>query len=85
MALDCQSAFNQEMAALNAIKDSNSNILATTAEIKESNAKILTALQSLATALNTPSTPSTPSGLEAKIDETNRLLKILCQNLVGKE
>ena len=85
MALDCQSAFSEEMAALNAIKDSNSNISATTAEIKESNAKILTALQSLATALNTPSTPSAPVGLEAKIDETNRLLKLLCKNLIGKE
>jgi len=85
MALDCQSAFNQEMAALNAINTNSSKISTTIAEIKESNAKILTALQSLATSLNTPSTPSTPLGLEAKIDETNRLLKILCQNLVGKE
>ena len=81
MALDCQSAFNQEMAALNAIKDSNSNILATTAEIKDTAAKILTALKPS----SSPSTPPTPVGLEAKIDETNRLLKILCQNLVGKE
>ena len=78
MALDCQSAFNQEMAALNAIKDSNSNISATVAEIKDTAAKILTALK--------PSgTSSTPVGLEAKIDETNRLLKLLCQNLIGKE
>ena len=78
MALDCQSAFNQEMAALNAIKDSNSNILATTAEIKDTAAKILIALKP-------SSTFPAPVGLEAKIDETNRLLKILCQNLVGKE
>ena len=76
MALDCQSAFNQEMAALNAIKDSNSNILATTVEIKDTAAKILIALKP---------NPSTPVGLEAKIDETNRLLKLLCQNLIGKE
>ena len=81
MALDCQSAFNDEMAALNAIKDSNSNILATTAEIKDTAAKILIALKPS----SSPSTPPTPVGLEAKIDETNRLLKILCQNLVGKE
>ena len=76
MALDCQSAFSEEMAALNAIKDSNSNILVTTVEIKDTAAKILTALKP---------TPSTPVGLEAKIDETNRLLKLLCQNLIGKE
>ena len=78
MALDCQSAFNDEMAALNAIKDSNSNILATTADIKDIAAKILTSLKP-------SSTSPAPVGLEAKIDETNRLLKILCQNLVGKE
>ena len=78
MALDCQSAFSEEMAVLNAIKDSNSNISATTAEIKDTAAKILTALKP-------SSTSSAPVGLEAKIDETNRLLKILCQNLVGKE
>ena len=76
MVLDCQSAFNDEMAALNAIKDSSSSISTATAEIKDTAAKILTALKP---------TPSTPVGLEAKIDETNRLLKLLCQNLIGKE
>ena len=81
MALDCQSAFNDEMAVLNAINSNSSKISATTSEIKDIAAKILTALKPS----SPPSTPPTPVGLEAKIDETNRLLKILCQNLVGKE
>ena len=78
MALDCQSAFNDEMAVLNAINSNSSKISATTSEIKDIAAKILTALKP-------SSTSPAPVGLEAKIDETNRLLKILCQNLVGKE
>jgi len=80
-ALTVEEAKAEAEFVLNAIKDSNSNILATTAEIKDTAAKILIALKPS----SSPSTPPTPVGLEAKIDETNRLLKILCQNLVGKE
>ncbi|EMG29742.1 hypothetical protein [Campylobacter showae] len=34
--------------------------------------------------LKTPQTPK-PDTLEAKIDETNRLLKLLCMGILGKD
>ena len=60
--IDCQAAFNQEMAALNEISKTSKDILEF---------------------LKTPDT-SKPNTLEAKIDETNRLLKLLCVGILGK-
>ena len=63
--LNCQEAFNQEMASLNEISKTSKDILEF---------------------LKTPATPDTPkpNTLEAKIDETNRLLKLLCLGILGK-
>ena len=63
--INCQEAFNQEMAVLNEISKTSKDILEF---------------------LKTPVTPDTPKPdtLEAKIDETNRLLKFLCENLIGR-
>lgn len=62
MALDCENAFNQEMAVLNGINDK---------------------LDTIKTYLTPKPNEPIPQGLEAKIDETNRLLKFLCENLLG--
>lgn len=61
--IDCQAAFNQEMAVLDNIN----------ANLKEVRDKILA-----------PAPEPEPSTLEAKIDETNRLLKLLCVGILGK-
>lgn len=61
--LDCQAAFNQEMAALSEISKISKDILEF---------------------LKTPEAPK-PDTLEAKIDETNRLLKLLCIGILGKD
>ena len=63
--MDCQVAFNQEMAVLNEISKTSKDILEF---------------------LKTPATPDAPkpNTLEAKIDETNRLLKLLCVGILGK-
>lgn len=60
--LNCQEAFNQEMAVFNEISKTSKDILEF---------------------LKTPDTPK-PNTLEAKIDETNRLLKLLCVGILGK-
>lgn len=64
--INCQEAFNQEMAVLNEISKTSKDILEF---------------------LKTPATPGTPklNTLEAKIDETNRLLKLLCVGILGKD
>ena len=64
--INCQEAFNQEMAVLNEISKTSKDILEF---------------------LKTPATPDTPkpNTLEAKIDETNRLLKLLCVGILGKD
>lgn len=64
--INCQEAFNQEMAVLNEISKTSKDILEF---------------------LKTPVTPDIPkpNTLEAKIDETNRLLKLLCVGILGKD
>ncbi len=70
--IDCQAAFNQEIAKLDEILQASNNILA---ELKKP---------------ISPSPPPSPSPapnlstLEGKIDETNRLLKLLCVGILGK-
>ena len=70
--IDCQAAFNQEIAKLNEILQASNNILA---ELKKP-----------ASPSPTPSPSPVPnlSALEGKIDETNRLLKLLCVGILGK-
>ena len=70
--IDCQAAFNQEIAKLNDILQASNDILA---ELKK-----------LASPSPTPSPSPAPnfSTLEGKIDETNRLLKLLCVGILGK-
>ena len=70
--IDCQAAFNQEIAKLNEILQVSNNILA---ELKKP-----------ASPSPTPSPPPmpAPATLEGKIDETNRLLKLLCVGILGK-
>lgn len=62
MALDCESAFSQEMAVLNGISN----------ELKE-----------IKKCVKSDTDVSELSTLFFKIDETNRLLKLLCENLIG--
>ena len=68
--IDCQAAFNQEIAKLNEILQASNDILA---ELKKS-----------ASPSPTPSPSPAPATLEAKLDETNRLLKLLCVGILGK-
>ena len=70
--IDCQAAFNQEIAKLDEI-------------LKASN-DILEQLKKPASPAPTPSPSPAPnlSALEGKIDETNRLLKLLCVGILGK-
>ena len=66
--LECKAAFNQEMGALNEISRTSKDIL-----------------EYLKKPVSPSPTPSpVPSTLEAKIDETNRLLKLLCVGILGK-
>ena len=70
--IDCQAAFNQEIAKLD--------------EILKASKDILEQLKSPASPSPTPS-PSpapVPATLEGKIDETNRLLRLLCVGILGK-
>lgn len=68
--IDCQAAFNQEIAKLNEILQASNDILA---ELKKP-----------ISPSPTPSPSPAPATLEAKIDETNRLLKLLCVGILGK-
>ena len=68
--IDCQAAFNQEIAKLNEILQASNDILA---ELKKP-----------ISLSPTPSPSPVPATLEAKIDETNRLLKLLCVGILGK-
>ena len=70
--IDCQAAFNQEIAKLNEILQASNDILA---ELKKPISPSPTP---------SPSPAPNPSTLEAKIDETNRLLKLLCVGILGK-
>ena len=69
--IDCQAAFNQEIAKLDEI-------------LKASN-DILEQLKKPASPSPTPSPSPAPATLEGKIDETNRLLKLLCIGILGKD
>lgn len=68
--IDCQAAFNQEIAKLDEILKASNDILA---ELKKP-----------ISPSPTPSPSPAPATLEAKIDETNRLLKLLCVGILGK-
>ena len=68
--IDCQAAFNQEIAKLNEILQASNDILA---ELKKP-----------ISPSPTPSPSPAPATLEGKIDETNRLLKLLCVGILGK-
>ena len=68
--IDCQADFNQEMAKLN--------------EILQASKDILEQLKKPASPPPAPSPSPVPTTLEAKIDETNRLLKLLCVGILGK-
>lgn len=70
--LDCQVAFSQEMAKLN--------------EILQASKDILEQLKNPASPSPAPSPSPTPAPatLEGKIDETNRLLRLLCVGILGK-
>ena len=68
--IDCQAAFNQEIAKLNEILQASNDILA---ELKKP-----------ISPSPTPSPSPAPATFEAKIDETNRLLKLLCVGILGK-
>lgn len=70
--IDCQAAFNQEIAKLDEILQASNNILA---ELKKPISPSPTPSPSPAPNLST---------LEGKIDETNRLLKLLCVGILGK-
>ena len=68
--LDCQAAFSQEMAKLN--------------EILQASKDILEQLKKPVSPSPAPTPSPVPATLEAKIDETNRLLKLLCIGVLGK-
>lgn len=68
--IDCQAAFNQEISKLDEILKASNDILA---ELKKP-----------ASPSPAPSPSPVPATLEAKIDETNRLLKLLCVGILGK-
>ena len=68
--LDCQAAFNQEIAKLD--------------EILQASNDILEQLKKPASPSPAPSPSPVPSTLEGKIDETNRLLKLLCVGILGR-
>ena len=70
--IDCQAAFNQEIAKLNEILQASNDILA---ELKKPVSP---------SPVPSPSPTPAPAMLEAKIDETNRLLKLLCVGILGK-
>lgn len=44
-----------------------------------------TTQKQILTILQAPATPQDSSELKAALDETNRLLKLLCKNLIGQE
>ena len=68
--LDCQVAFNQEIAKLDEILKASNDILAE--------------LKNPVSPSPVPSPSPAPATLEGKIDETNRLLKLLCVGILGK-
>ena len=71
--IDCQAAFNQEMDVLNAI---SLNVKTIGDKVSENNpVDIKTTLDAISLKL---------SENQTDLKETNRLLKFLCENLLGK-
>ena len=70
--IDCQAAFNQEIAKLDEILKASNDILA---ELKKPVSP---------SPAPSPSPELNLSTIEGKIDETNRLLKLLCVGILGK-
>jgi len=71
--IDCQAAFNQEMDVLNAI---SLNVKTIGDKVSENNpVDIKTTLDAISLKL---------SENQTELKETNRLLKFLCENLLGK-
>ena len=71
--IDCQAAFNQEMDVLNAI---SLNIKTIGDKVSENNpVDTKTTLDAISLKL---------SENQTELKETNRLLKFLCENLLGK-
>ena len=71
--IDCQAAFNQEMDVLNAI---SLNVKTIGDKVSENNpVDIKTTLDATSLKL---------SENQTELKETNRLLKFLCENLLGK-
>ena len=71
--IDCEQAFNQEMAVLNAI---SSNVQTISDKVFENNPvdnKVILDAISLKISEN-----------QTELKETNRLLKFLCENLLGR-
>lgn len=66
--LECRAAFNQEMDKFNEILQVSKDIL-----------------EQLKKPVSPSPAPSpVPATIEAKIDETNRLLRLLCVGILGK-
>ena len=70
--IDCQAAFNQEIAKLDEILKASNDILE---QLKKSVSP---------SPAPDPSPSPNLSTIEGKIDETNRLLKLLCVGILGK-
>jgi len=71
--IDCQAAFNQEMDVLNVI---SLNVKTIGDKVSENNpVDIKTTLDAISLKL---------SENQTELKETNRLLKFLCENLLGK-
>lgn len=70
--IDCQAAFNQEIAKLDEILKASNDILA---ELKKPVSP---------SPVPSPSPAPNLSTIEGKIDETNRFLKLLCLGILGK-
>ena len=71
--IDCEQAFNQEMAVLNAISSNVQIISDKVSENTPADNKVILDAISLKLSEN-----------QTELKETNRLLKFLCENLLGK-
>lgn len=71
--IDCEQAFNQEMAVLNAISSKVQTISDKVSENNPVDNKLILDTISLKISEN-----------QTELKETNRLLKFLCENLLGR-
>ena len=71
--IDCEQAFNQEMAVLNAISSKVQTISDKVSENNPVDNKVILDAISLKISEN-----------QTELKETNRLLKFLCENLLGR-